>query len=246
MALLASADVVTGARRWLRQRSQEGLKSAGWWKLSGKAPVGWPNSGWEEQAPTQLEKLPGRDGPPPLSSTAAWAMQSPGAGSGPGEMAANSGCWEAWKRRAGGCITLTLLEPVAGSFYCFSAAFESGEEKRTGLKSTLKSRAGRSARVSQQPPPAASACQLCLPMLPWPCRRCCQRGGCFPRAPVLQQGVGITIWTPQGAGNGALPPQPPKSLQPQGPELAAARNLPNHPAPTDVGFHPFPVPFAQG
>lgn len=211
-ALLASPDAVTGARRWLRQRSQEGLTSAGWWELTGKAPAGWPNSGWEEQAPTQLEKLPGRDGPFPLSSAAAWATQSPGAGSGLGEMAARSGCWEARDQGAGGCIAPTLPEPVTGSFYCFSAAFESREEKkRKGLKSTLKSRAGRSARVSQQPHP--------LLLLPAPASFVCrhslgragdaaEQAGCIPQASVLQQGMGITVRTPQGAGNGALPLQP--------------------------------------
>lgn len=54
---------------------------------------------------------------------------------------------------------------------------------------------------------------------------------------MLQQGVGIVIRTPQGAGNGTLPPQPtPKSLQPQGPALAAARNLPN--SPRRCSLHP--------
>lgn len=56
---------------------------------AGKAPAGWPGSGWEEQAPTQLEKLPGRDRPP----SAFPAAQSPAAAAGPGQ--ARSGCWAA-------------------------------------------------------------------------------------------------------------------------------------------------------
>lgn len=61
---------------------------------AGKAPAGWPGSGWEEQAPTQLEKLPGRDGPPPLRSPA----RSPAAAAGPGEE--SSGCWAALEHGA--------------------------------------------------------------------------------------------------------------------------------------------------
>lgn len=85
------------------------------------------------------------------------------------------------------------------------------KKKRKGLKSTLKSRAGRSARVSQQPRP--------LLLLPAPASFVCrhslgragdaaEQAGCIPQASMLQQGMGITVRTPQGAGNGALPLQP--------------------------------------
>lgn len=175
--LLTSPDAVTGARCWQRQRSQEGLTSAGWWELPGKAPESWPNSGWEEQASTQLEKLPGRDRPSPLNSAAAPATQSLGAGSGLGEMAARLGCWEPWEHGASGCIAPILPELIAGSFYCFSAAFESGEEKKKRLEKHFEKQ-GRekcpSFPAAPSPPPAANACQLCLPTLLQPRRRCCR------------------------------------------------------------------------
>lgn len=217
--------------------------SAGWWELTGKAPAGWPNSGWEEQAPTQLEKLPGRDGPFPLSSAAAWATQSPGAGSGLGEMAARSGCGEARDQGAGGCITPTLPEPVTGSFYCFSAAFESREEKKKKRLEKHFEKQGREKHPSfpaaPSPPPAASACQLCLPTQPRPRRRCCRASRVH--SPSLHAAAGHGDHCPDTPGCwewGITPPTLPNPSSPLAQFWLLPDTSPITPAnPTDTSLH---------
>lgn len=132
---------------------------------AGKAPAGWPGSGWEEQAPTQLEKLPGRDGPPPLSLPRRAPRLQPALGRrgrGAGRL------WSTDRSRPSSA--------VAGSFRCFSAAFESGEEKKKRLEKHFEKQGREKRPSSRQPHP--------LLLLPAPasfvCRRCRASGELSP------------------------------------------------------------------
>lgn len=162
---------------------------------AGKAPAGWPGSGWEEQAPTQLEKLPGRDGPPPLSLSRRAPRLQPALGRrgrGAGRL------WSTDRSRPSSA--------VAGSFRCFSAAFESGEEKKKRLEKHFEKQGREKRPSSRQPHP--------LLLLPAPasfvCRRCRASGELSP-----SPSAGDHCPDTPGCQNKALPPRPPPtSLQP--------------------------------
>lgn len=191
---------------------------------AGKAPAGWPGSGWEEQAPTQLEKLPGRDGPPPLPCPAE-----------------PRGCGRPWRGELWSTDRSRPSSAIAGSFCCFSAAFESGEEEKKRLEKHFEKQGREKRPSSRQPRP--------LLLLPAPasfvCRLCRASGELSPSPSAGDHCPG----TP-GCQNKALSPQPPpKSLQPQGPALADPRNLPSNPtdtSPQPGGSAPSPHPSPRG
>lgn len=155
--------------------------------------------------------------------------------------------------RVSPCIVPSLPEPIAGFFYCFSAAFERREEKKKRLEKHFEKQ-GRekcpSFPAAPSPPPAASACQLCLPMLPWPLRISCQVRWVLSPSSTSTAGCEDHHPDTPECRNGTLPPYTPNpsSLR------AAARNLPSSPcqpprhqsALTAVPLHPFPTLFAGG
>lgn len=151
-ALLASPDAVTGAWRWLRQRSREGLTSPGWWEPPGRLPRAGLAPAGKSRHPLNLKNCLGETGPlhfpcraEPRGCSRPWA----------GEVGVLGG--------SGARIAPALPQPSPAPFAASQQLLKAEKKKRKGLKSTLKSRAGRSARVPGSPIP--SCCCQRLPAL---------------------------------------------------------------------------------